>query len=146
MALSEQEISKTYKLSLHQGNILQFELTGSVDSVEDNVLQAKMIQADVKKFIDQLGTVNALIDLTPTGQNANYPTPAAKKIYQEILENDKIEKIAFVIKNLLISSILRFIIGSKKMNVQKIFKSKAEALDWLKDSNLQSQNVHAEPE
>ena len=146
MTLSDQEIRQTYKLFIDKNDILNFELTGSVSTSEDNVLQAQMIKSDVESFIEEGKTVKVLANLTPEGQDANYPTPVAKEIYIQIIENDKIEKIAFIIKSFLLSSIMRFIMGSNKMSELKIFKNKEDAIKWLLIEGEENQGFHVEPE
>ena len=146
MSTEEKTIRQTYNVFMSDDDILVFELLGGVNSVEENVLQAQLIKNDIESFIEEGKNIKLLVDLTLTGQNAHYPTPAAKKFYNDIINNNKIEKIGFVIKNFLLNSIIRFIIGSKKMSESKVFKTKKEAISWLKNSNQSAENLHIEPE
>lgn len=74
------------------------------------------------------GTANLFVDLSYAGK----PTPAARKIYLSITENEKIGKIALVGLNpvaRVLASSLTSISGKRDL---RFFKNKADAITWLK--------------
>ena len=113
------------RLYLGEDNILYATLVGTQD--------AKMVIA-LKKSNDKLmnmieGRVNTLVDLSQTGK----PSPESRKVGQEMLENEKIGKVAFWGLHPVARVIASFMMGVTRKKDMRVFKTKQEALTWLRE-------------
>jgi len=108
---------------------------------EDNILYATMVGTqDVKMVIalkeanDKLmnmieGRVNTLIDLSQAGK----PSPESRKVGREMLESEKNGKVAFWGLHPVARVIASFMMGVTRKRDMRVFKTKQEALAWLRE-------------
>jgi hypothetical protein len=75
------------------------------------------------------GKVNVLIDLNKAGK----PSPEARKAVLELYDHEKSGKMAFFGQNPVSRVVASFVIGITRKNDVRFFKTKEEALGWLKD-------------
>ena len=107
---------------------------------EDNILYETVVgEQDEKTAItmqeatDKLmnmveGKVNLLIDLNKTGR----PSPEARKKEQEAFEDERIRKVALFGLHPVAQVIASFVMGVTRKKDMRFFKTKEEALAWLK--------------
>ncbi len=75
------------------------------------------------------GKVNALIDLNKVGKQSS----GARKVWKEWSDNEKTGKIAFIGLHPVAQVLAAFVMGVPRSKDNRFFKTKEEALAWLKD-------------
>jgi hypothetical protein len=81
------------------------------------------------KFVNSLpGRVTVLNDLSEAGKASS----RARKIYVDLIKNDKFAKQAFVVNKTLTRVTVSFIMSFARIKNAKYFKTENEALKWLK--------------
>ena len=70
---------------------------------------------------------NIFVDNSKTGK----PSPAARKIFKEMMEHNKVGKIAIFGMNTMARIIASFVVGMSKKDNVGIFKNKEKAFSWL---------------
>jgi len=107
---------------------------------EDNIVNVKQISTPDEKRayleIDAFykiaklveGKVGMLIDINESGS----PSSTARKIYQSEVEKEKFGRIAFIGMHPVAKVIASFVIGVTKKKDINFFKTREEALVWLK--------------
>ncbi|OGF46200.1 MAG: hypothetical protein A2536_05190 [Candidatus Firestonebacteria bacterium RIFOXYD2_FULL_39_29] len=89
-----------------------------------------MFREKVLKLIDrQECKINFIVDLAMAGKEAS----EARKIFKEISENNKVEKISMIGLHPVARVLASFIMGISRNKNMRIFKTKEEALAWLKE-------------
>ncbi len=113
------------RLYLGEDNILYTTVVGEVD---ENTAIA--IREAHLKFVDMVeGKVDLLIDANKAGQ----PSSRARKIIQEgVLKYEKTGKVALFGANPVVRVIASFVMGVTRKKDMRFFKTKEEALTWLK--------------
>jgi len=108
---------------------------------EDNILYETVVGEQDRETaiaameaVDKLtsmveGKVNVLIDLNKTGK----PSPEARKMGQEAFEDEKIGKVALFGLHPVARVIASFVMGVTKKEDMRFFRTKEEALAWIKD-------------
>ncbi len=109
---------------------------------EDNIIYCKETTIDKDEKIAHLeidalfklanlieGKVNILIDINEAGK----PSSGARKVFQKAIEYDKFGKIAVFGMNPVARVMASFIIGATKKKDFSFFKTKEDALKWLKE-------------
>ena len=113
------------RLYLGEDNIVYVTNVGEVDE--------KMAIACGEAFLKLInmveGKVNALGDLNKAGKQS----PEARKIWKELSENKKFGKIAIIGMHPVARVLASFVIGTTKKKDMRFFKTKEEALAWLKE-------------
>ena len=89
---------------------------------------------DIKEGVLELanmaeGKVNLLVDLNKAGR----PSPEARKIYLEVAEHEKIRKVAMIGVHPVARVLASFLTSVSKKREMSFFKTKEEALAWLKE-------------
>ena len=124
--VSEREIwigeSRFY---LGEDNILYDTIVGEQD--EKTTILMKEAVDKLKDMVE--GKVNVIIDLTRTGK----PTSESRKIGQKAFEDEKFGKVALFGMHPVARVIGAFFIGVTKKEDTRFFKTKEEALTWLKE-------------
>ena len=110
---------------LGEDNITYFVLVGEHD---ENIAIA-CGEAFLKLINMVEGKVNALGDINKTGKQS----PEARKIWKKISENEKVGKLALIGMHPVARVLASFIIGTTKKKDMRFFKTKEEALAWLKE-------------
>jgi len=75
------------------------------------------------------GKVNVLIDLNKAGKQS----PEARKIWKEWNENEKTRKVAYIGLHPVAQVLASFVMGVTRKKDLRFFKTKEEALAWLKE-------------
>lgn len=84
------------------------------------------------RFMDMVkGRTNFLIDLNRAGKQS----PEARKLWKEIAEHEKIGKVALFGLHPVARVLASFVMSITKKGSQRFFKTKEEALAWLKERN-----------
>ena len=109
---------------LGEDNITYFALVGEHD---ENIAIA-CGEAFLKLINMVEGKVNALGDLNKTGKQS----PKARKIWKELSEHEKVGNLALIGMHPVARVIASFVIGTTKKKYMRFFKTKEEALAWLK--------------
>jgi hypothetical protein len=110
---------------LGDDNIMYTTVVGEV--TED---MAKAIRDAHYKFMNIAGKkVSSLVDLNKAGKQP----PEARKIGREMFENEKIGKIALFGLHPVARVIASFVMGVAKKKDIRFFRTKEEALAWLKE-------------
>lgn len=112
---------------LDENNILNIKAVGALD--ENITNEWKNIDLEL---VDRFGieeNVHVLIDLNDAGK----PSSEARSILRELSEQNKNVKTAFFGMHPVARVIASFFIGVSKNKNMKFFKSKEEAVQWLKE-------------
>ncbi len=113
------------RLYLGEDNIAYFAIVGEHD---ENTAIA--IGEAFLKLINMVGgKVNALGDINKTGKQS----PEARKIWKELSEHKKVGKLALIGIHPVARVLASFVMGTTKKKDMRFFKTKEEALAWLKE-------------
>ena len=110
---------------LGEDNITYFVLVGEHD---ENIAIA-CGEAFLKLINMVEGKGKALGDINKTGKQSL----EARKIWKKISENEKVGKLALIGMHPVARVLASFIIGTTKKKDMRFFKTKEEALAWLKE-------------
>jgi hypothetical protein len=113
------------KLYLGDGNILYVEIVG--DLTDDMAVPLKEGMLRLMNMVK--GQVNVLADLNRAGK----PSAEVKKRGKEVAENEKTGKGAMFGLHPVARVIASFWMGMARNEKVRFFKTRAEALSWLKD-------------
>ena len=113
------------KLYLDENNILYVTTVGEIDD------KLALLMRDVvfKYFNRADGKIDAIIDLNK-GQKASSTT---RNMFKELIEHEKVRKLAFFGMHPVARVLASFVIGVSKKEDMRFFKTKEEALAWLKE-------------
>ncbi len=115
------------KVYLGEDNLIYINACKGVDRkaailIKDAVLKlANMVE----------GKVSYLVDLNKAGK----PSVEARRIFKELVENKKIAKVAYFGMYPIARVIAAFAIGFSQKKDMRFFKTKEEALAWLKEQH-----------
>ncbi|MCX6233314.1 MAG: STAS/SEC14 domain-containing protein [Bacteroidetes bacterium] len=110
---------------LGEDDMLYFTDVGECD--EEKVIACKKVYL---KFINMVeGKVSLLVDVNKAGKQS----PEARKIWKELSEHEKTAKIALFGLHPVARVIASFVMGISKNKDMRFFKTKEEALAWLKE-------------
>lgn len=126
--LSETKFYKIYKID--QNLVVEFISAAKTENeLKDGT---KKLFKDLEDIaVHEPGTFNGLIDFSKV-KNDLWASPDISKEYGEFLKNIKINKVAVVFKDAISRGMALFVIKiSGREDKIKIFKDRAEALDWL---------------
>ena len=108
-----------------EDDIIHVELIGDYD-----VQEALLLRDAYLELLNMVkGKVNTFIDNSRTGKHSQ----EARKILSEMIKNEQRGKIAVLGLNPVARMIASLILGSSKKKDTHIFKTKEEALAWLKE-------------
>ena len=113
------------RLYLGEDNIVYFFIVGEHD---ENIAIA-CGEAFLKLINMVEGKGNALGDINKTGKQSL----EARKIWKKISENEKVGKLALIGMHPVARVLASFLIGTTKKKDIRFFKTKEEALAWLKE-------------
>ncbi len=113
------------RVYLGDDNIVYFTLVGEFD--EKRALALK--EAFLKLVGVPEGKVNVLGDLT----GMRKPSPEARAVSKELNEHEKVGKIALIGLNPVARVIASFVMGVSNKKDMRLFRSRDEALGWLKE-------------
>lgn len=114
------------RLLLGEDNIIYQTIVGKIEEKDAIAIQ----DASEKLRSMAKGKVNALVDLSRAGK----PTPEAREIGRKRLENKDVGKTALFGQHPVARVIASFIMGVTKKKDMRFFKTKEEALAWLKEA------------
>ncbi len=118
---------------LGEDNILYTTVVGEVDESK-----AKAIRDAHLKFLSMVeGKVNSLVDLNKAGKQP----PAARKIGKDMFEHERIGKIALFGLHPVARVIASFVIGVTRKKEIRFFKTREEAIAWLKEPDEDSHDM-----
>ncbi len=116
-------------LYLGEDNILHVIGGGDVDEE----MAIKLKEVVLKNFfnLEELKgeRVSTLIDVNKAGRQSS----KARKIWKELVEHEKTGKIAFCGLHPVASVIAAFVMGICRKEDMRFFKTRAEAISWLKE-------------
>ena len=112
------------KFFLDEDNILYETVVGEQN--ERTATEMLKVTNKLQNMVE--GKLNVLIDLNKAGT----PSSEARKIGQEAFEDEKIGKIALFGLHPVARVIASFVMGVSRKKDMRFFKSKEEALAWLK--------------
>ena len=113
------------RLYLGEDNIIYIVATKNVDEKTET----ELITSFFKLVNMAEGKVHVLFDINKVGK----PSHGARKIGREVLENEKVGKVAFFGLHPVARVIASFMIGVTKKKDIRSFKTKEKALAWLKE-------------
>jgi hypothetical protein len=137
--LSEKELREYFKLFVDEEGIVHLVILKSEGNPEINIALTRLVKNDLFRVFDRSPQklYRVLIDLSATGEiRFKFPKEVRKDIAVQIATHKQMKRVAFVIKSVILKTIVDFIItasGRTKQNV-RIFTDKEEALAWLKTS------------
>ena len=112
------------RMYLGEDNILHLAILGEIDEeIEIGINEASLKLANM---VD--GKVNVLVDLNKAGKTS----PEARKKQKEISEHEKVGKVALFGLHPVARVIAAFMMGISEKKDMRFFKTKEEALAWLK--------------
>jgi hypothetical protein len=102
-----------------------------ITSVGDYDKKRALVDTEIQKKLMGLapGKVKYLLDINKAGSQSS----EARKIWKEITENDKVSKVAFIGLHPVARVMASFVMGISRNKNQRFFKTKEDALAWLKD-------------
>lgn len=109
---------------LGEDNILYETIVGEVD----NEIATAMKEASIKLRDMAVGKVDVLVDIN----KAEKPTSKARETARKRLEDEGIGKVAIFGMHPVARVVASFIMGVTKKEDMRFFKTKEEALAWLK--------------
>jgi hypothetical protein len=112
-------------VTLDEDTIFNLVLTGATDEQTATALQ-EILYSLRDAYVD--GKTYTLVDLN----NAGMPSQKARKIGQEMIAHERTGKIAFFGLHPVARVIASFIVGVSQKADLRFFKSREEALAWLK--------------
>jgi hypothetical protein len=110
---------------LGEDGIMYVELAGEYN--EQNAFALRDAYMKLLRTIE--GKVNILVD----NHVSTKPSPEARKIFAKLTEHEQCGKVAVTGLNPVARVIASFVIGVSKNKNMKTFKTKEEALAWLKE-------------
>jgi len=113
------------RFCLGEDDIFYETIIGKQD--EKTVLAALEHHNKSKNMVE--GRMKMLIDINKAGQVSS----GARKIGKETLEDEKVGKVAFVGLHPVARVIASFVMGVTRKRDMRFFKTREEALAWLKD-------------
>jgi hypothetical protein len=113
------------RLYLDEDNILHVIRVGVVD--KEAAIEIASSALKLVELVD--GKVKILTDLNRAGGSSS----GARKVYQEMLEHVKLDRLALCGLHPVARVIASFTMGVTKKRTVRFFTTKAEALAWLKD-------------
>ena len=113
------------RLYLGEDNIIYETLVGEQD--EKAAIAIKKASDKLKDMVE--GKVNALIDLNKVGK----PSLGSRKRGQEAFEDEKVGKVALFGLHPVARVIASFVMGVTRKRDMRFFKTREEALAWLKE-------------
>jgi hypothetical protein len=113
------------RLYLGEDNITYFVLVGEHD--ENMAIACGEAFLKLSNMVE--GKVNALGDLNKAGKQS----PKARKIWKELSEHEKVRKLALIGMHPVARVLASFVMGTTKKKDMRFFKTKEEALAWLKE-------------
>ena len=113
------------KLYLDENNILYITTVGEID---DKL--ALLMRDVVLKYFDMAdGKIDAIVNLDK-GQKAS---SNARKMFKELIEHEEVRKLALYGLHPVARVLASFIMGVSKKKDMRFFKTKEEALAWLRE-------------
>jgi len=113
------------RLYLEEDNVLFVTNTGEID--EKIAIEIKEAVLKLMNMVE--GKVHTLTDLNKAGK----ATPQARKVFQELAEHKKQGKNAFYGMHPVARVLAAFFMGMSKKKDMGFFKTKEQALAWLKE-------------
>ena len=113
------------RLYLDEDNILHVIRVGVVD--KEAAIEIASSALKLVELVD--GKVKILTDLNRAGGSSS----EARRVYQEMLEHVKLDRLALCGLHPVARVIASFTMGVTKKRTVRFFTTKAEALAWLKD-------------
>ncbi|MFA4853027.1 MAG: STAS/SEC14 domain-containing protein [Bacteroidales bacterium] len=124
--ISEREIQVgENRVYLGEDNIIFFTAVGE----HSDKMAAKINEAIIKLGDTVKGKVNLFVDLSKAGKSS----PEARKIWQKSSEYEKAGKTALVGLHPVARVLASFVMGVSRKQDMRFFKTKEEALAWLKE-------------
>ena len=113
------------RFCLGEDDILYETIVGKQD--EKTVIAALEYHNKFKNMVE--GKMKMLLDINKAGQVSS----GARKIGKETFEDEKVGKVAFVGLHPVAQVIASFVMGVTRKKDMRFFKTKEEALAWLKE-------------
>jgi hypothetical protein len=125
MAEKDREIwAGEHRLYLGEDNIFYITVVGEVDG--KTAAEVTEIDNKFKSMVE--GKINVLADLNKGGKQS----AEARKIWKEMTEDDRTGKIAMYGMHPVARVLASFVMGVSRKKDVRFFKTKEEALTWLK--------------
>ena len=113
------------RLYLGEDNVLYIAIFGEVD--EKIAIAIKEADLKFKNMVEE--KYDVLADLNKSGEHSS----ESRKIWKEMTEHDKTGKVAIFGMNPVARVIASFVMGVSQKKDMRFFKTKEEALAWLKE-------------
>lgn len=134
---SDEEIRKTFKISINEEKIINLVCFKMEKEVDDNTRMMELIRDNFFKIFKENPEkkLRILADVTPIGKINRYGfSSQTRKIGAQLMSSDQIEKGALITSSIFIKTVIDFIIALvKKRDFIKIFLNKEDAISWLKE-------------
>jgi len=113
------------RIYLGEDNIIYITAAGSPD--EKMAIANKEATVKLASMVE--GKVNVLLDITAAGKQST----ETRKVWKEYIESEKFGKFALVGLHPVAQVLASFVMGISKKEDMRFFKTKQEALVWLKE-------------
>ena len=113
------------RIYLDEDNILYY--TGFGEHDEKTAIEIMKASLRLVNMVE--GKVNVILDHNNSGKSC----PAARKIYKGMTEHEKFGKIAHWGVHPVARVLASFVMGTSRKKEMRFFKTKEEALTWLKE-------------
>ena len=112
------------KFKLDEDDIINVTTIGEFD--------AQTAIAMKNAFYQIIDMIEGRCDIIVDANRGAKPTPEARKIFKEMTEHKQIGKVAIIGMNPVVKMMATFVIGISEKKNMKIFKTREEAIAWLK--------------
>jgi len=134
MHYSDEEIRSSYKIEPLEGVIYQVSFLRPILDIDDDIKMAQFINEEFGEILARNAGKNfrILVDFSALGRE-NKVTPKARRIYENLLSDPRVEKIAVISLNSYTTVMMNFIVFAARISSKlKIFSGQKAALEWLK--------------
>jgi hypothetical protein len=134
MQYSDKEIKNSYRIDLLEDGIHKISFLMPIFDIDDDIIMAQFVDHDFREVIKQnpKQRFKVLVDFSALGKE-NKVTPKARRIYEKLLADQRVEKIAVLSLNMYITIMMNFIVFAARISDKlKIFSDQNQALKWLK--------------
>ena len=132
---SDEILKSGIKVLAENNGIIYIEINKLVSDVASNIRQAELINEQLLALLaaQPAKKFPVLVNLMPLGAQANFPSPQARRIFASMMDYGQVGKIAVLVSNSLLRSIINFVSYLARKKDLELFEDKEKALAWLRE-------------
>lgn len=135
MHISDKEIRDSYSIRRTEGNLVHIAFLVDYPLEEYNYRAAYLFADDIKKILESAPNEKfcGIIDMSHVSGSIGYLSKRTREVYANIIDNERIEKIAFFGENKYYEVAINFMISlTKRRDKTKMFATEEEAIKWIR--------------